>query len=313
MNTDIYDVAIIGLGPAGVTAAIYAGRKRLKAIIIGESIGGQSVVSRKIENWIGIPELSGAEMAMRLYDHLDIVKDHVKIVDSPKVSLIEEASFGGKPAFQVFYGENQVFAATVLIASGSRRRKLGVPGEDEYSGRGAYYCSICDAPLMQDKDAAVVGGGNAGLEAVSDLVAYARKVYLLELMDELKADQATRAKVLAGRKVELILNAKTREIKGRSEVQSLTYEDTKTGTMKELGVQGVFIQIGSEPNSELAKGLVKLDACGQIIVDPISQQASRPGVWAAGDVTQIPYKQNNIAMGDAAKAILDINNYLLRQ
>jgi len=309
---DIYDVAIIGLGPAGVTAAVYAGRKKLKAVIIGESIGGQSVVSRKIENWIGIPELSGADMAMRLYDHLDMVKGQVDIIDGFKVDKIDPFADEGKPAFKIIYGNKEISARTVLIASGSRRRKLQIPNEDKFAGNGVFYCSICDAPLMQNKTAAVIGGGNAGVEAVNDLLHYADKIYLLEIMDELRGDKVTCGKVLAHKHVELILNAKTVEIKGGRDVEAVVYEDLKTGLRHELPVQGIFIQIGAVPNSELAKGLVKLDNYGQIIVDPISQKTSRQGIWSAGDVTQVPYKQNNIAMGDAAKAMLNIDDYLLK-
>lgn len=304
----VYDLIIIGGGPAGAAAGIYAARKKLKTALITESFGGQSVVSADIQNWIGTPSISGYDLAMALEKHLR-AQEGVVVKDGGLVVKITPQDGGG---FLVATAAGESFQTkTVLVTAGSSRRKLAVPGEKEYDGRGVAYCSICDAPLFQDREVAVVGGGNAGLEACLDLFPYARKVYLIHRGENLKGDPVTQEKVVQHSKVTLILNAETQSIEGDEKtVTGLTFRDKRTGTIARLPVQGVFVEIGVRPNSDIVKNLVDLNERGEIKVDHRTQKTSREGIWAAGDVTDALYKQNNTSVGDAIKAVLNIYDLL---
>jgi len=302
----MYDLIIIGGGPAGIAAGIYANRKKIKSLLITDSFGGQSIVSDKIENWIGEKEISGFELAKKLESHLKS-QQGIEILENELVSKIEKIENG----FKVFTNNNKVFETKyILVASGSSHRKLNVLGEKEFEGRGVFYCATCDAPLMKNKTAAVIGGGNSGLEAVLDLIPYASSIYLLEYGEKLKGDAITQEKIKSNPKVQIITLAQTIEITGENFVSGLKYKDRQTNEIKELKVDGVFVEIGSTPNSFLVKDFVNLNNFGEIIVDPKTQQTSLFGIWAAGDVTDFPYKQNNIAIGHAISAILNINDYL---
>ena len=202
---------------------------------------------------------------------------------------------------------------TVLMALGSRRRRLGVPGEDKFEGKGVVFCSTCDAPLFKDKVTAVVGGGNAGLEAVRDLLSYASKIYLVVRSDALKGDPITQDTVKQSPKVDIIYNAETQEILGDGFVTALRYKDKASGGVKELKLDGVFVEIGSVPNSDLVKDVVERNERGEIVVDHKTQRTSLPGIWAAGDVSDVLYKQNNVSVGDAVKAVLNIYDYLHKE
>jgi alkyl hydroperoxide reductase subunit F len=302
----MYDLIIIGGGPAGVAAGIYAGRKKIKFLLITDSFGGQSIVSNKIENWIGEKEISGFELAKKLENHLKS-QQGVEILENDLVSKIEKTENG----FKVFTNNNKIFETKyILVATGSSHRKLNIPGEKEFEGRGVFYCATCDAPLMKNKTAAVIGGGNSGLEAVLDLIPYASLIYLLEYKDKLKGDALTQEKIKSSPKVQIITLAEIAEITGENFVSGLKYKDRQTNEIRELKVDGVFVEIGSIPNSFLVKDFVDLNNFGEIIVDPKTQQTSLFGIWAVGDVTDFPYKQNNIAVGHAISAILNINDYL---
>jgi len=302
----MYDLIIIGGGPAGIAAGIYASRKKIKSLLITDSFGGQSIVSNKIENWIGEKEISGFELAKKLENHLKS-QQGIEILEGDLVFKVEKTENG----FKVFTNNNKIFETKyVLVASGSGHRKLNVPGEKEFEGRGIFYCATCDAPLMKNKTVAVIGGGNSGLEAVLDLISYASSIYLLEYGEKLKGDPITQEKIKSNPKVQIITLAETIEITGESFVRELKYKDRKTNEVKELKVDGVFVEIGSVPNSFLVKDLINLNNFGEIIVDPKTQQTSLFGIWAVGDVTDFPYKQNNIAVGNAISAILNINDYL---
>jgi alkyl hydroperoxide reductase subunit F len=185
-----------------------------------------------------------------------------------------------------------------------------VPGEDKFEGKGVVYCSTCDAPVFKGKTVVVVGGGNSGLEAVVDLFPYADKIYLLHRSESFRGDPVTQDEVFSNPKVETILNAETTEVLGDRVVEGLKYRDKKTGEEKELKVQGVFVEIGSVPNSEMVKDLVNIDKYGEVVVDHKTQATSQKGIWAAGDITDVLYKQNNISAGDAVKAVLNIYDYL---
>lgn len=313
----MYELIIIGGGPGGVAAGVYAARKKIKTLLLTDSFGGQSLVSADIQNWIGTKSVSGFDFAKMLEEHLraqediEIIDDDTAIAVDPIRNQISNGAEKTGVGFSVKTKAGKSFETKyLLIASGSNRRKLNVPGEKELDGKGVSYCSICDAPLFKNKIVAVIGGGNAGLEAVIDLFPYASKIYLLEYNDALKGDPVTQEKVSGHPKAEIITMAETVEILGTDMVTGLKYKDRKTGGMKELSLGGIFVEIGAIPNSEFMRGLVEMNAFGEIIADPKTQQTSVPGIWAVGDVSDVIYKQNNISAGDAVKAVLNIDEHL---
>jgi len=317
-QTMLYDVIVIGGGPAGVAAAIYAARKKLKTLLITESFGGQSIVSDDIQNWIGEPHISGFALAKKLEEHVRAYAETIDIKMPEKVIEVKTAQCidGTRVCnFEVKTDrDNNYQGKTVILAAGARRRRLNVPGEDKLEGKGVSYCSICDAPLFAGKRVAVIGGGNAGLEAVEDLFPYASEIYLLEYGETLKGDPITQEAIKKNSKLkQIILNAQTIEILGDKFVTGLRYKDRKSGEEKVLELEGVFVEIGSVPNSEMVKGLVEIDKWGQVVIDSKHGATSLPGIFAAGDITDDPYKQNNISAGDAVKAALAAYAYLLKR
>ena len=307
-----YELAIIGGGPAGVAAGVYAARKKIKTVLITDSFGGQSAVSEDVRNWIGTKSIAGFDLAKNLEEHLRD-QEGIVIKEGALAEKVERQEGGfaitlAPPAGGQADGE-KLTARLLLITAGSRRRKLGVPGDDKFEGRGVVYCSTCDAPIFKNKTVAVVGGGNAGLEAVVDLISYATKIYLIVRSDLLKGDPITQEKVAKSDKAEIIYNAQTEEVLGDKFVTGLRYKNAKTGESKELKLDGVFVEIGSVPNSGQVKDFVQVNNFGEIIVDHKTQKAA-DGIWAAGDVTDVLYKQNNISMGDAVKAVLNIYEFI---
>ena len=298
-----YELLIIGGGPGAVAAGVYAARKKIKTLLIAESFGGQSFSSADIQNWIGTKNVSGYDLAKMFEEHLRAQSD-IDIVAGDVVTEVSKRDAGG---FIVKTQKGGSYETKfLLVASGSRRRKLGVPGEKELDGRGVVYCSTCDAPIFGGKTVAVIGGGNSGLEAAIDLLPYATKIYLLEYGETLRGDPTTQDKVKANPKVTIITMAQTSEILGDKFVSGLKYIDRKTGETKELKLEGVFVEIGALPNFEIVKGLVELNKFNEIIVDHKTQATSNPAIWAVGDVSDVLYKQNNISAGDAVKAVLNI-------
>lgn len=306
----LYDIIIIGGGPAGCAAAVYTARKRLKTLLITEEFGGQSIVSDDIQNWIGEPHISGFDLAKKFEAHVRAFSDIVEVKMPERVVGVSPK---GDDFSVTTEGGTTYESKAVILTPGARRKKLGVPGEEQFSGKGVAYCSTCDAPLFSGRIVGVVGGGNAGLEAVVDLIPYADKIYLLEYGDSLKGDPVTLEDIKKSSKVEILLNFQTLEILGDKMVTGVTYKDRKTDEEKELAVQGVFVEIGSIPNSEMVKGVVDLDKFGQVIIDSKHGTTSHPGIFAAGDITDDPYKQNNISAGDAVKAALAAYGYLLKR
>ncbi|OHA02647.1 MAG: hypothetical protein A3J58_02865 [Candidatus Sungbacteria bacterium RIFCSPHIGHO2_02_FULL_52_23] len=306
----MYDIIVIGGGPAGVAAAVYTARKRLRTLLISESFGGQSIVSDDIQNWIGEPHISGFELAQKMEAHVRSYSDIVDIKTERAGAIAEKGR-----DFEVRTEQGNTYEGKVVIlAAGARRRRLGVPGEEEFNGKGVAYCSTCDAPLFSGKKVVVVGGGNAGLEAVQDLFPYASEVWMLERADALRGDQVTQEEVRKNPKFKgVIFGAEVIKITGDQFVSAVGYKDIKTGEEKTLAAEGIFIEIGSLPNSEMVKGLVDLDAWGQVKIDSKHASTSHPGVYAAGDITDDPYKQNNISAGDAVKAALAAYQYLLKR
>jgi len=303
----LYDLVILGGGPAGIAAGIYAARKKLKTLLIAESFGGQSVVATQINNFIGFKSVSGIEMKNILEEHLRS-HEEIEIKEGARVEKIEKKENN----FAISVNGEQFETKTVLVALGSSYRKLGIPGEKEFTGKGVFYCSTCDAPLMKNKTAVVVGGGNSGFYAVLDLLPYASKIYVLEYGDAFRADPIYIDKAKASGKVEFITMAKTLEIIGGSKngfVSAIKYEDRQSKEIKEIKTDGVFVAIGYTPNSGIIKDLVKTNEWGKIIIDHQTQKASLEGIWAAGDITDVLYGQINVAIGDAIKAVLNINDY----
>lgn len=301
----MFDLIIIGGGPAGVAAGVYASRKQLNSLLITKEWGGQSKESVDIQNWIGTPSLSGDELAENLKNHLETYAgDVVEIRDKSTVTKVEKNDDG---TFAVTLGDGATEQTrSVLVASGSHRRHLDVPGAEQFENKGLTYCASCDGPLFSGQDVAVIGGGNAGFETAAQLLAYTNSVTLLHHKDEFKADPITVEKVLENEKMTAIKNAETTEIHGDSFVSGLTYRDTATGETQQLDITGVFVEIGMIPNTGFVDGVLELDAYKRIEIDPWTQQTSVPGIWAAGDCTNIRYHQNNISAGDAVRALEDI-------
>lgn len=311
----IYDLIIIGGGPAGAAAAVYAARKRLKTLFITPEWGGQSVVSEQIYNWIGTTSLSGNELAENFKKHvLANVGESLEVKEGQKVVSVKKSPAEvGLPqnGFRVKTDKDEEFETkTVLISTGSGRRKLVAKNADRLEHKGLTYCASCDGPLFADMDVAVIGGGNAGFETAAQLLAYCKSVTLINKSEAFRADAITVEKVLKNPKMSAIKNVEILEIKGDKFVEGLLYKDKKTGEEKELVVSGIFVEIGQIPNTDFAKDLVPTDEIGRIKIDAKSQKTEVPGIWAAGDCTNVLYHQNNIAAGDAVRALEDIYLYL---
>lgn len=313
-----YDVIILGGGPAGCAAAVYTARKQLKTLLITESFGGQSIVSADVQNWIGETHISGFDLAKKLEEHVRSFPETVEIKmpeKAVKIKAISCSSSSQECDFEVKTDAGGIYQGkTLVLAMGASRRKLNIPGEEKFEGKGVVYCSTCDAPIFAGKKVAVVGGGNAGLEAVIDLFPYASEIYLMEYGDALKGDPVTQEKIKKNSKLkEIIFNAETREVVGDKVVSGIRYRDRKSEEEKELAIDGVFVEIGSVPNTEIVKDLVALDARKEVIIDSKHGSTSHPGIFAAGDITDDPYKQNNISAGDAVKAALAAYAYLQKR
>lgn len=303
-----FDVLIVGGGPAGASAAIYAARKGIRTGIVAERFGGQVMDTLAIENFISVKETEGPKLVMALEEHVksyevDIMnlqraEQLVKKDDRIEVKLTNGAVLNSK---------------AVILATGARWRELNVPGEKEYRGHGVAYCPHCDGPLFKGQKVAVVGGGNSGVEAAIDLAGFVAHVTLIEFGEQLRADAVLQKKLNSLPNIEVICQAQTTEITGAGgKVNGLTYTDRATGASRHVELAGVFVQIGLVPNTDWLKDTVSLSKYGEIEVDN-HNMTSIPGVFAAGDVTTIPYKQIVIAVGDGARAALGAFDYLIRQ
>ena len=300
----IYDLIIVGGGPAGCAAAVYAARKRLKTLFITSEWGGQSIVSEQIYNWIGSVSIPGSELADNLKKHvLANTGESLEVKEGQKVNNIIKNNEG----FSVKTESGDEFLTkTILIASGSGRRKLEAKNADRLEHKGLTYCASCDGPLFEDMDVAVIGGGNAAFESAAQLLAYCKSITLINRSDTFRADQITIDKVSKNPKITIIKNVEILEVTGEKFVEGLIYKDNISGEQKVIKVTGIFVEIGQIPNTEFVKNLVTLDEINKIKIEPRTQKTETAGVWAAGDCTNILYHQNNIAAGDAVKAIEDI-------
>lgn len=300
----IYDLIIIGGGPAGSAAAVYSSRKRLKTLFITWQWGGQSIVSEKIYNWIGTTSISGTELADNLKSHVFAnTGDSLEVKEGSMVTEIsKEANL-----FKIKIENGEEFSSkTILIATGSGHRKLIAKNADNLEHKGLTYCASCDGPLFADMDVAVIGGGNAAFESASQLLAYCKSVTLISRSDTFRADEITIQKVLKNTKIKILKNVDILEIQGHKFVEGIVYKDKTSGKEIELKVSGIFVEIGQIPNTNFVKSLVPLDETGKIKINAWSQKTEIPGIWAAGDCTNILYHQNNIAVGDAVRAVEDI-------
>lgn len=307
----MYDLIILGGGPAGAAAAVYSARKQLKGAIIAHIFEGQSVVSEKIYNWIGTPEISGSDLSGNLKKHIDYYKgEYLDIIEGEKISKISQSDTN---IFKIqSESGKEYFARAIIIATGSGRRKLEAINADKFENKGIVYCASCDGPLFSDQDVVVVGGGNAAFETSAQLLAYCKSVTLINRSENFRADEITVKKVKENPKFSIITNAIVTKIDGDQFVNSLTYKDTNTELEHNINTTGIFVEIGQIPNVEFAKGIVELDDIGKVIVDPMTQATSAPGIWSAGDCTNGRYHQNNIAAGDAVKALEDVYMWLHR-
>ncbi|HWP61189.1 MAG TPA: FAD-dependent oxidoreductase, partial [Candidatus Paceibacterota bacterium] len=279
-------------------------------LIVGEW-GGQSNVSLDIHNWIGTPSISGANLAKALKEHVEMHAGEFLTIKSPALAASVKAE-ADKVTVTTDKGES-FESKTLLIASGSRRRQLAVPGAAEYDQKGLTYCASCDGPLFAGQDVAVVGGGNAGFESALQLLAYCKTVTLLNRSDVFRADEISVAAAKAHPNFKIILNAEPTAVEGGQFVTGMKYKDATSGEEKKLDVTGIFVEIGLLPNTEWLGNAVQLNAIKQVTVDPKTQHASHPRVWAAGDCTDGLYHQNNIAAGDSVKALEDIYLFVRKE
>jgi len=306
---DAFDVLVVGGGPAGAAAAIYAARKGIRTGVAAERFGGQVLDTMAIENFISVKETEGPKLARALEEH--VREYEVDIMNLQRASQLIPAGEDGLHRVR-FDNGGELKAKTLILATGARWREMNVPGEQEYRGRGVAYCPHCDGPLFKGKRVAVIGGGNSGVEAAIDLAGIVAHVTLLEFGEDLRADAVLQRKLNSLPNVRVLKMAQTTEVKGDGQkVTGLVYKDRNNDEMHEVELEGIFVQIGLLPNSEWLKGTLELSRFGEIIVDA-KGQTSIPGVFAAGDVTTVPYKQIVIAVGEGAKASLSAFDHLIR-
>jgi len=300
----LYDVIIIGAGPAGMTATVYCARKKLDILLISKDIGGQIIWTSSIENYMGYQYIQGSELSDKFI--LQLVQFPITMLQATAVCNLAED--GGN--FRIKCGDNDYSSKAVIIATGKKTRQLGVPGEREFFGKGVAYCSVCDAPFFKNRTVAVIGGGNSALTAAIDILSYASKMYLINIADSMQGDPVLFERVENSGKVEIILSSKVKEIKGDIVVRGIVLENTRTGAVSEIEVGGVFVEIGLIPNSDFVKNLLLLNENGEIVIDSNSR-TSVDGIFACGDVTDVLDKQIIIACGEGAKAALSVNRYVL--
>ncbi len=306
---DAFDVLVVGGGPAGAAAAIYAARKGIRTGVAAERFGGQVLDTMAIENFISVKETEGPKLARALEEH--VREYEVDIMNLQRASQLIPAGDDGLHRVQ-FENGGELKAKTLILATGARWREMNVPGEQEYRGRGVAYCPHCDGPLFKGKRVAVIGGGNSGVEAAIDLAGIVAHVTLLEFGEDLRADAVLQRKLNSLPNVRVLKMAQTTEVKGDGQkVTGLVYKDRTNDEVHNVELEGIFVQIGLLPNSEWLKGTLELSRFGEIIVDA-KGQTSIPGVFAAGDVTTVPYKQIVIAVGEGAKASLSAFDHLIR-
>lgn len=301
----MYDVIIIGGGPAGMAAAIYAARKKLELIVISPDIGGQTAWAPDIENYLGYSVISGMDLSSKFEEHIKKYNIHLS---TDRVSAVETR---GNAFLVKTKGGNEYESRTVISCTGRSARSLGVPGEEEYRGKGVAYCATCDAPLFADEDVAVVGSGNAGLESAIQLIKIAKKVYLIEALAHVTGDPQLQDHINNAPNARILLNTEVLRIAGTKMVEGIVVRNVSTGEEQQIPLVGVFIEIGSTPNTSFLPKELKLNTRGEVEID-CTNSTNIPGLFAAGDATDVPHKQIIIAAGEGAKALLTAYDYLIR-
>lgn len=303
-----YDLIIIGAGPAGISAGVYAARQRLNMLIISKDIGGQ--VAKKavdIENYPGFDKISGPDL-VDLYikqlkaNNLEVIQDEAVDIEKKEGKFIVSLKSG-----------KTLEAVSVIITSGAESRKINIPGEEKFAGKGVSYCSLCDGPVFKDKIVAVIGGGNNGFESALFLSNYVKQVYILEYSDKPNADAENQELVSKNKNIELITSAKILKIEGKVFVNAIFYEDLKAKEEKKIEVNGVFVEIGYIPSTSFLNGLVELNEKGEVIFDPKTLETKTKGLFSAGDCNVSKYKQIVMASGEGAKAALSAYEYIKKQ
>ncbi len=299
----MFDLIIIGGGPSGVAAGVYAARKRLKTLLITKEWGGQSIVSPDIQNWIGTPSISGDKLAADLKGHLLSYAGEFVTIESGKLAASLAKNEDGSTTVTTDKGDTFT-AKAILIASGSSRRRLTIEGADTYEHKGLTYCASCDGPMFAGQDVVVVGGGNAGFETAAQLLAYAKHVTLIS-RGSFKADAITVEHVVSHENMTAIDHVEPKSVFGETFVSGMTYAD-KDGVDHTINATGIFVEIGMLPNTDFVGTVVPRDEFGRIKIDPWTQKTEVSGIWAAGDCTNVKYHQNNISAGDGVRALEDI-------
>jgi len=303
----MYDLIIIGGGPAGITAGIYSARQQIRTLLIAKEFGGQMTKKAvSIENYPGFESIPGSELVERFRNHLEKFDPDIEKTNVVEINKEEKE-------FTVRTSEDEFKSKAVIVASGSDPRPLEVPGEKEFIGKGVSYCSICDGALFANKKVAIIGGGDSGFESALFLKDYASNIYILEYGSEVGASIFNKRKVEKTDKIEVITSAKLKEIKGDNFVNSVVYEDRENKENKELEVEGVFVEIGNQPATSFVNNLVEFNEKDEIKIDPKTNSTKVPGLFAAGDVTEVKYNQIVIAAGEGCKAALSAYQYIQEQ
>ena len=299
----MYDAIVIGGGPAGLSAAIYLVRKKVKTLVLTTEQGGQAAKSAEIENYLGFTKLSGVELTQKFQEHAEAIG--VEIKDGQDVRIIAKTDAG----FEIKTKDETFEAKAVLVASGKTPSRLNIPGEDDFVGKGISFCATCDGPLFCNKTVTVIGGGNSALDAALELEKYASRVYMINLNADFQGDEVRKDRVSESDKIEVLSEAKTKEFFGEQFLKGIKYED-KAGQTKEIATDGAFIEIGWAPATSSVKDLVELNELKEIKIDR-DNKTSAEGIFAAGDVTDIKEKQIIIAAGEGAKAALNLWKWLV--
>lgn len=298
----MYDTIIIGSGPAGMTAGIYAARREMKALIIGKELGGQLIWASEIENYPGFKSISNFELISKMQEQVKNLGVEIKTEEVKKIEKTDDK-------FILHTNKSQFEAKTVILALGLVPRRLAVPGEREFTGKGVSYCATCDGPFYKNKTVAVAGGGNSAVDATEILSKIAAKVYLIHRRDEFRAFEALVEEVKSKKNVELVLSSEIKEVVGSNKLEKIKVVNKKTGQEKEIAVDGLFVEVGRIASTDLVADMVKRDEKNQIIVDE-KCQTGLPGMFAAGDVTPVEFKQITIACGQATIAALAAYQYI---
>ena len=303
-SENFFDLIIVGGGPAGITAGIYAARKKIKTLIIAKNFRGQVQWAVSVENYPGFEPIKGLELAKKFENHLR--RQDITISEDEVEKIKKENQLFGI----VTKDKKEYMAYSVIIASGCDPRPLEVPGEKEFIEKGLSYCTTCDAPFFDDKIVAVIGGGNSGVRSAIELTNYAKKVYLLEFMPQLAADEIEQQKAKTNDKITIICSSALKKIEGGNMIERIIYEDRKSKNKKTLKVDGVFVSVGTQPVTAFVKGLVEFNKRDEIMIDSKTCETKTKGLFAAGDATDVLFNQIIIATGEGAKAALSAHDYI---